>query len=787
MELSDVISLLDEGSFAYSLHSIPKAKQNCLESIKILNHISKLTGANAINNALSTYLITLYDAINSKNDLFSYDEKFKWLASKINGNFFPPVVSFGLGVSSYDVNFVPSNQVGKIQLDLPPKFVDDFEFQICSPLHVIDNSLDGDIELENLYQDLLTNCSFVCAMLSLVFANPELIKSRLIYNENNSIAKLHVNGCDRLIVINNELPIIKEGSSLGSNRSLVIRSSHPNSNTWRPALLEKAYLTLMGQGYNFKGSNMAVDVYMLVGWVPEVIRIQNGQLPSAISKILEENSKDIVMGLGVGSISESFSKSVGLISEHDYSIIGTRTKSGLREFNIRNPWNKNASSDSAWWIDENQLQHFNYLYINYNSENLFKFQEEINLVKLSKNTLWNSLYDKPQVGITFSSEDLSSKSVSVWLLLERHLPSKLLIVEGKEDSIVINLLVYKSGTGEKLLTTTQYPYVYKPSVGTNNRTFLAKLDNLEVNLSADSYTIVIDSTAASNFTLKAFSNSAFSLYKSKPKYKKILPIIEDEWSLNITGGNLTKSTFIYNPQYNLEVSEESNISIGLFGELANYYYNFHVFSCNDLHAPLVEIILPLNLVKQENYKMGAILMNFDNMKPGNYRIVFSTYEVLESNKPLNFKIYTNTDAENDSIKLSKYHVTLSLFLARKQLIPWQNSNRIKVNFRTTSTNSKVKFHIQYTNATDFTGSIASNGSFQNDISDYRPALRASIFSLVTHESVIVNENWSNCLYGIFVEVNLVAILEYILLIERFESGHGGCVIDCGSNRKIEYV
>ncbi|CAH2353963.1 calpain-like protease palB/RIM13 [[Candida] railenensis] len=787
MELSNVISLLEEGSFAYSLHSIPKAKQNCLESIKVLNTISKLTGANDVSNVLSKYSMTLYDAINAKNDFYSYNEKFKWLSSKINGNFFPPVVSFGPGVSSHNMNFIPSNRVDKVQLDLPPKFVNEFEFQICSPLHVIDNSPEGDVELENLYQDLLTNCSFVCAMLSLVFVNPELIKSRLICNESNSIAKLHVNGCDRLIVINNELPIIKEGSSLGSNRSLVIRSSRPNSKLWRPALLEKAYLTLMGQGYNFKGSNMALDVYMLVGWVPEVIRIQNGQLPSAISRILDDNSKDIVMGLGVGSISESFSKSVGLISEHDYSIIGTRINSGLREFNIRNPWNKNASSDSAWWIDENQLQHFNYLYINYNSENLFKFKEEINLVKLPKNTLWNSLYDKPQVGITFSSEDSTSKSVSVWLLLERHLPSKLSTAEEKDDSVVINLSVYKSGTGEKLLTTTQYPYVYKPSVGTNNRTFLAKLDNLEINSSADSYTIVIDSTAASNFTLKAFSNSAFSFYKSKPKYKKILPIIEDEWSLNITGGNLTKSTFIYNPQYNLEVSEESNISIGVFGESANYYYNFHVFSCNDLHAPLVEILSPSNLIRQENYKMGAVLMNFDDIKPGNYRIVFSTYEVLESNKPLNFKIYVNTDAESDSIRLSKYHVTLSLFLARKQLIPWHNSNRIKVNFRTTSTNSKVKFHIQYTNATDFTGSTASNGRFQNDISDYRPALRASIFSSVTHESVLVNENWSNSLYGIFVEVNLAGISEYILLIERFESGIGGCVIDCGSSRKIEYI
>jgi len=78
------------------------------------------------------------------------------------------------------------------------------------------------------------------------------------------IVLLHLNGCIRQIVIDDYLP-------QGRRPLHVISQTNPN--LLYPALMEKAFLKVMG-GYDFPGSNSATDLNMLTGWIPEVVNLQ---------------------------------------------------------------------------------------------------------------------------------------------------------------------------------------------------------------------------------------------------------------------------------------------------------------------------------------------------------------------------------------------------------------------------------------------------------------------------------------------------------------------------------
>ena len=80
------------------------------------------------------------------------------------------------------------------------------------------------------------------------------------------IILLHLNGCTRQIVIDDLLPQSRDQKPLHV-------TSQISPNLVYPALIEKAFLKVMG-GYDFPGSNSAIDLRVLTGWIPEVVQLQ---------------------------------------------------------------------------------------------------------------------------------------------------------------------------------------------------------------------------------------------------------------------------------------------------------------------------------------------------------------------------------------------------------------------------------------------------------------------------------------------------------------------------------
>lgn len=80
------------------------------------------------------------------------------------------------------------------------------------------------------------------------------------------VIRLNFNGCQRKVVIDDRLPVSK------TERTLHVVDRNNPGLLW-PALLEKAYLKVRG-GYDFLGSNSGTDLWMLVGWIPEQVFLQ---------------------------------------------------------------------------------------------------------------------------------------------------------------------------------------------------------------------------------------------------------------------------------------------------------------------------------------------------------------------------------------------------------------------------------------------------------------------------------------------------------------------------------
>ena len=78
--------------------------------------------------------------------------------------------------------------------------------------------------------------------------------------------RFNFNGDRRVVGIDDQLPVSK------TERMLHIIDRNNPCLLW-PALIEKAYLKVRG-GYDFPGSNSNTDLWIMTGWIPEIVFLQ---------------------------------------------------------------------------------------------------------------------------------------------------------------------------------------------------------------------------------------------------------------------------------------------------------------------------------------------------------------------------------------------------------------------------------------------------------------------------------------------------------------------------------
>ncbi|CAO3701156.1 unnamed protein product [Rhizopus stolonifer] len=509
------------------------------------------------------------------------------------------------------------------------------------------------ISSSSIIQDIVTDCSFV-ASLCVTATYEQKFKKQLItsciypqnkqgqpcYNPNGKyVVKLVYNGITRKVVVDDLLPISREGT-------LMCTFSTNKGELWA-SIIEKAYMKLMG-GYDFPGSNSGIDLHCLTGWIPEHIFIHDKYfVPDNVWDRVLDGMKygDALVTIATGEMTEEEATQLGLVPTHAYAVIDIKmTLDGKRLLQVKNPWshkrwrgpyshldsniwtselkealcfNPDAAEkndDGIFWIDyESVCAYFTSIHLNWNPQ-LFTHHWVLHSIWPEhigpKKDIYSLAYN-PQFSLRVNVPD--KKPAAVWLLLSKH------IMVTEENTDYITLHVYDNTGGERIY----YPdNPFKEGTYVNSPHILVRF-NAPPGIS--DYTIVVsqhEKVRSLYFTIRAYSLAPFKLHEAPIKYS-LEQKIQSQWTEQTAGGNASNVTYLNNPQWKITIPA-ANVGISLMLETLKDFA---------IHLLLVEggkrvssVSVRDILAESGPYRHGFCFCEIDSIRPGDYTIVASTFE-----------------------------------------------------------------------------------------------------------------------------------------------------------------
>lgn len=719
-------------------NDLENAKKQCLEAVKTLANLLKQKSHPQLQltKALAKYTGNYYEELLQKKEkVFTFTEKVIQLSSTQHGHFWNPLIKLG-EYSSLDIEPTKITE----HTIKTPKLGENLEIEMHSAQ--LDWSESG---IHDLFQDLLPNCSFVLSLLLIAEMGMEPHLRSLVrhFNSEKIKVQLHFNGLWREIALNLDLPFVLAPHS---NRSIFVRSSSNPELLW-PALLEKAFLVSFGMDYLFSGSNMANDTYMLTGWFPEVMRISSTSLKDIGKLWNSKKNGEVMLGIGTGKISDELAEVFGVISEHDYVVSGYDEEQ--RILTLKNPWKSSKLPEKRFLeVNMDLIQQFKFLYVNKKP----KFSQVASVAIVNPKNGEKSRYIGQNPQFDFSNSTATDQKVAV--------VAEQFVMNNPNTEFQVD--IYENNQG-KIFVSDQVECVRL--IVTNSR-----FSHVEIVMKPNcNYTAVFRCNYESQvkFFLSVHHNlSNLQLVKTKSKYSNSV-LFNGQWGKQYSGGHWGLETFINNPQYDVNFREKSDLQVVLRSNF-DQNVNFHIIHIDDdqIGKPLRNFDQS-RVLFDENYTKEIMVRSVKDVEPGNYRLIVSNYEINQSEHSLEVSWNSNL------VKIDPVHVNLGLFIQNSEF-HWVDANRQKLSIWTERHGTEVTCRFNPTENSD------------NPLA-YRPAIRASVFDSETCEPIVVNTNWNDLVYGVFLEFRMEkAKHPYTILIERFERGTGLCRFQIGSSARVEW-
>ena len=429
-----------------------------------------------------------------------------------------------------------------------------------------------------------------------------------------------------------------------------------------PALIEKAYLKVRG-GYDFPGSNSGTDLWIITGWIPEQVFLQDSDTDlcniwKCMVKGWEEGN--VLITMGTGQISQKAERVDGLASQHDYAVLDLYDDGEHQLIQLKNPWREgrswtgripgmdgveNGDSDEVsverrkrlkalcdeplppgtFWIPWNDVQqHFESIYCNWNPS-MFPYREDIHFSwdLRSKRGATGSFANNPQFAITGHGPG------EIWILLCRHFQDASSSSPGEEENVSIdasgvmqghiNLYLYNERGKRQYISSTPCArghYVDAPQV-------LCRADLP----SARTITAVVSEQGLpdirQNFSLTVFAKMPIELDMARNPYPHSTTL-SSAWTSSSAGGRSGTLTFYSNPMFMVQISRKASLALLLTTPASDLNINLKLVHSNGNR------IATLNkrdiIIDSGDYRRGSAFAEAKELDPGSYTIICSCFE-----------------------------------------------------------------------------------------------------------------------------------------------------------------
>ncbi|KIM64021.1 hypothetical protein SCLCIDRAFT_116338, partial [Scleroderma citrinum Foug A] len=439
------------------------------------------------------------------------------------------------------------------------------------------SALSDRVELDpaDIEQHLISDCS-VCALISICVQHATTFKSKASIFSGSILLvssifpgqqpgrydlKILINGIHRRVTVDDTLPFDFVGQPIGI-------STGKKEALW-PALIEKGYMKLMG-GYDFPGSNSAIDLHALTGWIPEFIDLQSTSFERerTWSRVINGfRGGHCVLTVGTDSKTTRKIKGLRLLPSHNYAVTDVRESAGERWMTLLDSRIPRATSPAPYGNSSRELTSgtldmrwddlcatFEGIYVSWDPQ---LFHQELgfhgmwkprNAEDKEQSSIRHMrlLYTYTPNTISLSTSQSSISDNEVWVLLVRHLPDTrrtgeyiTMTVDPEDEWMNAGAGIYTTST--HVLVRTKVPVDVAPRNLSRTLTILACYDG------------PFDDVC---FSVNVFCGSGLTMNWDE---KAGVGGVDGNFTIMNAGGNHTYPTYMLNPQWHLRILDQEPI------------------------------------------------------------------------------------------------------------------------------------------------------------------------------------------------------------------------------------